>query len=349
MKLAQLMGLLFLCGCASGFQRLPEGWETTPAAATIGDVCAHFDCSLKPASGEVHVNGNRLFNETKALTPPFAAIDSFDVSLERREVVFSAKRTDNFDIGLVSLDGSDIHWVPSDAADEVAVQWAPRGNKVSYILRTPSGNIVRTVHIPTATPLSVDFPGERVDRLAWEPKAERFAVVVESPEASQHVVSMTYAGEQRKTLVGAAAHLDVSLDPIAGVLVMRPNDLHYNERLPLVVWIDRNPLEWSDAHAALMRNARVAIAFGPEVSETFWSEVANVPWIDAAKTYVVGDAVAVPPGKAATIISADTAIPRSRYARRGNKLFVPPSVIQSFAAAFIADDLKGTAPPNGRR
>jgi len=109
MKPVKLMGLLFLCGCASGFQHLPEGWETTPAAATIGDVCAHFDCSPKPAAGEVHVNGNRLFNGTKGLTPPFAAIDSFDVSLERREAVFSAKRTDNFDIGLVSLDGRDIH------------------------------------------------------------------------------------------------------------------------------------------------------------------------------------------------------------------------------------------------
>ncbi|HEV2720455.1 MAG TPA: hypothetical protein VG323_10595, partial [Thermoanaerobaculia bacterium] len=58
-------------------------------------------CATAP--DKVHVAHGQLFRGRTALTPRFAAIDSFDVSLDRREVVFSAKRTTNFDVGLVSL------------------------------------------------------------------------------------------------------------------------------------------------------------------------------------------------------------------------------------------------------
>src|SRR5439155_20935863 len=108
----------------------------------------------------------KLVIEGKELTPKFAAIQSFDVSLERREIVFSAKRADNFDIGLLSLDGSEIHWVPEDPADETDVQWAPRGKKDSYGVVTKAGDVVRTVHIPTAVQLSVPFPYAAVRTLA---------------------------------------------------------------------------------------------------------------------------------------------------------------------------------------
>ena len=295
----------------------------------------------------IHVSEHRLFNSSKALTTVFAAIDSYDVSLERKEIVFSAKRKDSFDIGLVSMDGSDIHWIPEDPADEVDVQWAPRGNKVSYILHTATGSIVRTVHVPTATPLSVDFPNTQIDTLSWEPKAERFALVIESPDVSQQAVSMTYAGEKREEIKPPSDRLDVSIEPIGGILVMRPNAMRYNDKLPLVVWFDDKPFAWNDARAALMRNAHVAIAIAPKVSDNFWSEIKSVPWIDTARTYIVGDESAAQAGHAAIVIKADDS--GRRYLRRGNTLFVPSAVVQSFAAAYIADDLKGTPPPNGRR
>jgi hypothetical protein len=300
--------------------------------------------------------GNRILNGSKPLTPEFLAIDSYDVSLARKEIVFSAKRKDNFDVGLVSMDGSDIHWIPEDPADEVNAQWAPRGNKVSYILHMRTGSIVRTVHIPTATPLSIDFPQTQIDALAWEPQAVRIAVVIESPDASQRVESMTYEGQKRKEELGPSSRLDVSIEPIAGVLVMRPNAIRYNERLPLVVWLEPNPFAWSDARAALMRNARVAIAIATSLNEAFWSEIAKVAWIDPARTYIVNAATQQPgnqatqqPGNPATIIKADPTLPPNRYTRHGNTLSAPPAVVQSFAAALIADDLKGTPPPNGRR
>src|SRR3954453_14258221 len=221
--------LLFLAGCASASIPGPAAWESVPSAASAGDYCAHFDCAANLRLASVRTWENQLFNGSKALTPKFAAIDSFDVSFARKEVVFSAKRKNNFDVGLVSMDGSDIHWIPEDPADEVGVQWAPRGNKVSYILRTSTGSIVRTVHIPTATPLSVDFPNAQIDALAWEPQGERFAVVIESPDASQRLISMTYEGQKRQEIVAPKSRLDVSIEPIGGILVMRPNALHYNE------------------------------------------------------------------------------------------------------------------------
>ncbi|HEX3070576.1 MAG TPA: hypothetical protein VHX14_18555, partial [Thermoanaerobaculia bacterium] len=140
MKSRLAMGLLLLSGCASSSIPIPAAWQTVPQAALVGDYCAHVTCAAKPQT-TIHVSENRIVNGTKGLTPPFSAIDSFDVSLDRKEVVFSARRKDNFDIGLVSIDGSDIHWVPQDPVDETDVQWAPRGNKVSFILHTLTGSI----------------------------------------------------------------------------------------------------------------------------------------------------------------------------------------------------------------
>lgn len=365
------IALLVTGGCASVLPPLPAGWETVPKAAVIGDYCEHVSCVAKPQTA-IRVAGNRIFNGDKALTPAFAAIDSFDVSLDRKEVVFSARRKDNFDIGLVSIDGSDIHWVPEDPSDEVGVQWAPRGNKVSFVLQTATGSIVRTVHIPTATPLSVDFPEAQIDALAWEPQAERYAVVIESPQASQSLQSMTYSGEKRREVIAASARLDVSIEPIGGALVMRPSDMHYNERLPIVLWLDSHPFAWSDARAALMRNARVAIAIAPEANEAFWNEIGKVAWIDGTRRYIVESGTSdegrepgtrdkgrgaprspIPhpsslvPG--ATVIEGDLRIPAGRFAHNGNTLLTAPAVVQSFAAAFIADDMKGTPPPNGSR
>ena len=349
------MGLLVLTGCASSTMPVPAGWQTLTHAAAIGDYCASVPCAAKPQTA-IHVDRNRILNGDKALTPAFAAIDSFDVSLDRKEVVFSARRKDNFDIGLVSIDGSEIHWVPEDPADETDVQWAPRGNKVSFVLHTATGSILRTVHIPTATPLSVVFPETQIDALAWEPKGEEYAVVVESPQTSQSLLTMTYAGEKRREVIPPTARLNVATEPIGGLLVMRPDDMRYNEKLPIVLWLEPHPHAWSDARAALMHNARVAIAVAPRVSATFWDEIAKTAWIDSTRRYIVnpaaqpsGTAPAGHPGTPVTVITADPGVPAGRYRRVGNTVSTSPAVVQSFAAALIADDLKGTPPPNGRR
>lgn len=259
----------------------------------------------------------------KALTPEFAAIDSFDVSLERREVVFSAKRDKSFDIGLVSLDGSDIHWIPEDPADEVDVQWAPRGHKVSYVIRAAGGDLVRTVHVPTAMQLTADFPYALVHSLAWDAAAERYSVVVSSPDASDRVESMKYDGTARRTEVAPSDQLDLNIEPCTGGVMLRPSLLRYNERLPLVIWIDEQPLDWNDARAALLKNRRVAIAVVKQIPETLPDE----PWIEPGRVFLVDRANrALPPGLTHVIV-------------------VPHADVESLASGWIAQQLKE---PNGR-
>jgi len=167
------------------------------------DPCSVVSCVAHDNSA-VRVQNGKLIAGSKELTPQLAAIQSFDVSLERREVVFSAKHNSNFDIGLVSLDGSDVHWFPSDPADETDVQWAPRGNKVSYVVRLKTADVVRTVHVPTSVQLSVEFPYATVKSLAWDKEGQRYAVVLSSPEASDRIQTMKYDGTGQRTDVCCA-------------------------------------------------------------------------------------------------------------------------------------------------
>src|SRR6185295_12398313 len=84
-----------LAGCSTSQMPVPPAWESVPKARLAGDYCAHFECAANLHLANIHVSEHRLFNGSKALTTVFAAIDSYDVSLERKEVVFSAKRKDS--------------------------------------------------------------------------------------------------------------------------------------------------------------------------------------------------------------------------------------------------------------
>lgn len=274
MRLSRWLFFLFLVGCASA-----------PTVQKL-DPCGVVQCVPHPTAG-VRIADGKLYNGDKALTPQFVAIQSFDVSLERREIAFSAKRKDNFDIGLVSLDGSDVHWVPEDPADETDVQWAPRGNKISYIVHAPVGDVVRTVHVPTAVQLSVDFQYATVRALAWDKEAERYAVVLTSPDASDRIESMKYDGTARRTDVAPQSRLDVALEPLGGAVVMRPSVMHYGEKLPLVVWVADPPFVWNAERGALMRGKRVACAIMRHAPDAAFLEAARAtPWIDTTRVSV---------------------------------------------------------------
>src|ERR1041385_3234201 len=109
MRLFVSLSLLLSAACASSLQPIPEGWRTVPVAPRITDLCARVTCAEKPKAPDVHIAAGRLYNRERGLTPQYVTIQSFDVSTERSEVVFSAKRSDNFDIGLVALEGSAVH------------------------------------------------------------------------------------------------------------------------------------------------------------------------------------------------------------------------------------------------
>ena len=355
MRFAALSGLFLFAACSTTGPSagtpatlasipIPAAWQVAPPAAAVPDICAVVTCTAKPVSN-VRIEGGRIFNGDKELTPQFVAIQSFDVSLERKEVVFSAKRKDNFDIGLVSLDGSDVHWVPEDRADETDVQWAPRGNKVSFVVKNAGGELIRSVHIPTASQLSADFPYSIVRRLVWEPAAERYAIVVETPDSSPRVESLRYNGEERKVIAAPALRLDVALEPFAGGVMLRPSAMRYSERIPMAVWIDPQPFAWSDARASLLRERRMGeIVVSRLPDQAFWDAVRTIPWVDHSRLYLVG---APSPGPVRAI-TGDASVAPGSYVLQGNTVLVAPADVQSFAARYIADQLKGTTPPNGR-
>ncbi|HEX6639532.1 MAG TPA: hypothetical protein VF215_00390, partial [Thermoanaerobaculia bacterium] len=150
---------------------IPAAWLSVPQATRIGSLTLTDDGTVTPgvdpqpaqlADGAFHAEGDTLKNGDKTLAANLGAIDSLDVSESRGEVAFSAKPEKDFDIGLISTDGGDVHWMPRDPADEVAVQWAPRGNKISYVIRGSGGDFVRTLHIPTAFQFAVPFPNATI-------------------------------------------------------------------------------------------------------------------------------------------------------------------------------------------
>lgn len=349
--------VLLAAACATTSSTVPEAWRSVPRAPAVGSVA--FDAegnvtttvmkTFRPvADGPIRIATNAigpyLVNGEKALTEPFLAIDSFDFSESRGEVVFSAKRDEDFDIGLVSSDGSPINWAPDDPADEVAVQWAPRGSKVSYVVRAAGGDVVRTLHIPTSYSFALDFPNSTIGALSWDDPAERFAVVASGPTSSARVEVLAYDGSSRKVVVPPAQTLDADLESIApGTIVLRPFDIRYEEKLPLVVWL-ADDFGWSDERAALFRNARVALVVTRKrPDEALWKSLGQISWIDTSNTHVVG--VEEWPGAEAaraTFIAADRALGEGRFARSGNFVRVAPAVVQSFSAGFIADKVKRT-------
>jgi hypothetical protein len=343
---------LSLAACATvpdDTRPIPAAWLNVPATPRHREVT--YGPRAVPQTS-VHIaktsDGAALANGEKLITPSYAAIESFDVSPDGKLVAFSAKRRDNFDIALVATAGSEVNWVPSDPRDEVGVQWAPRGARIGYIIRAAAGDVIRTVHVHTAVQVVSAFPNGRVLAIAWEPRAERYAVAWQAVDMSDGVEEMADDGAGRRWLTPPAVRLDVAVEPLAGglagALLLRPQSLHYNETLPLVVWRAGDLHEWDDARARLQQSSRVAVAvIDHDPDERFWSAIARIPWIDRTRTWVVG---ASGEGHGTSIVGAAD-LPAGRYRVRDNVVAVPPDVIKSFAAGSIADQLKGNPAKNG--
>ena len=138
----------------------------------------------------------------RELAGPFAAIDSFDLDPDGLEAVMAAVvESGQRDVGLVSTEGSAVRWIAPQPADEHSVSWAPRGNKITYVIDSVAGDVLRTVHIPTGFQLAVPFPGATTGALAWHPAAERFAVAIDSVAAAPRIDWVRYGGEGQEALV----------------------------------------------------------------------------------------------------------------------------------------------------
>lgn len=329
---------------------IPAAWMSVPATPRIGSIALANDGTVTPSSiriptkladGPIRFEDGKLKNGENVLAGDLE-IDSLDLSEVRQEVAFSAKHDASYDIALIATEGGKIHWMPNDPADEVAVQWAPRGHKISYILKAAGGDLVRTLHIPTAYQFAIPFPGATIHALAWDPQAERYAVAYSTADSSDRVEVLKYDGDERRTAIAPERTLDVMTEPFApGAIVLHPRDIRYDEKLPLVIW-PAEDFGWSDARAALLTNARVAVVVVKgEVSADVWRIAEQTPWIDIDRAYTVG----IESERGISIVADPTLT--DRYQRRGNLVAVPPAVVQSFAAGFLAAQLERTPPKNG--
>ena len=350
-RLAGFPFLALLAGCAASLPSIPPAWMSTPPQAEVRAVAALANPAAPSDSQGVRVvrdmRGARLLRGETVLTPGYAEIESFDVSAERKEVAFSARRKekDNLDVALVSVDGSDVHWIPEEPANEVQPRWALRGNKVAYIVRNRAGDFVRTVHIPTAFQLLVEFPSSSVRELVWDETGDRFAVLTESADASPRVEVMKYDGTARRELIAPAVRLDVTSTPLANGVLLRPKGGTYGEKLPLVIWQSAAINSWNPHRGRLLQQVRAAALVVDAVTGEMWKDVAGLPWVSEVFVVRAETAGAAPPAAAnpaATVILADPSVPAGHYRRDGNVLSVDPTVVESFAASFIEDHLKGT-------
>jgi hypothetical protein len=277
--------------------------------------------------------GESLYRGNVRLTPAYADIESFDVSTDRQEVVFSARRDAGYDIALAAMDGSEVKWLPDDPADEVLPRWASVGNKTAYVVRNRSGDVIRTVHIPTAFQVIVDFPLGAVRTYEWDAAGERLSVVWETADAAPRTESVRYAGEDRRIVTSPSEALAVQATPFAGGLLLRPASSRYNEKLPLVVWrTDGRLNEWNPARAAILEDHRVAILVID--SELDREALSKVPWID--RLFSVGTII---PG--AIAIRPDESVPQGFYRREGDGIAVNPGSVESAAVGFLREQLTG--------
>lgn len=302
-------------------------------------------------SGEVLVRIDSDGTETDLTPSELGAIDSFAISPGGKEIVFSAEHAGGFDVGLVSSAGSEVRWIAPDRRNETMVSWAPRGNKVSYRIGTPGGVLIRTVHIPTSAQLLVDLGMAEVRQLAWDPKAEKFALLMSTPERSPFVRQMRYGGEEPEDLVPPVTSLGLDLQVLTGAgadsFVHAPRLVRYGHRYPLVVWLEPESLfAWNPARASLAAHTVGGTVItgraAAELDEPFWKAVEALPWVDVGRIYVVSRmARATIPsphsGVNLTLISPDSLGGLAGKCAEGSPRMPgnPRDDIESFAAACL--------------
>ena len=277
--------------------------------------------------------------EPNALTPTFPSIGSYDVSPDGKELVFSVEHEETgFDVGLVSVDGSEIIWVPADPADERLVTWAPRGNKITYTIESHDATVLRSVHIPTTYQLTFDVPLTSVKEIRWEPKAELFAMVLESPTSGPWVDLVEYDGDNRRPLVGAKESVESTIDITTweggSGFLLGPTRVRYEDKLPVAVWIASDGIfDWRPAVArARLEGVGIVLVRGDTLDDSSGA-FNDVVWADPARRYVVDAAGVIT--SLDQIAAGQTLITREDLAPRGERRVIRVSGAVSFEDAAV--------------
>ena len=277
---------------------------------------------------------------------PFTSIQAFDVSPDATEIAFSADRGAGLDVGLVATEGSPVRWIGPDPLVERSVKWAPRGNKIAYVIETPGGSVVRSVHITTGFQVSTPLPLTVVNDLAWDAAGERLALLLTSADAGERVEVMRYDGTERRVAVAPALRAEAP-DQVAGdpeAVLFPPGQVRYNQKVPLVVWVaDEGPFAWHDARARLQQNRRmgsVVVARGAASHPALWETIAALPWVDPERVFLVSPDVPVLRGVGfhVTVLSPGPQIPADPA--RMTVVGSDSTPLEKFALLWLGDRLR---------
>lgn len=288
---------------------------------------------------------------TRTLAPAFRAIDSFDVSPDEQEIVLSADQGQGFDVALVSAEGATLHWIFPDRLPERTVSWAPRGNKVSYVIETDGGSILRTVHVPTSFALAVDFPLSRIKQLSWEPKAEKLAVLSSGIDRSSTIEWLRYGGEEREVVFSTGQGSSGEVDRVAGALVRPPRVTRYGERYPLVAWVEPgDALEWRPARQKVYELGAGSAVVSPNAGSDLWDALLAMPWVDQERVVVVYKkplkAGSAWPSGVTVIVPSPALLDTYRVVPGDHTIVMvplrPAEEIEAFAAGWVEQLWKGS-------
>lgn len=227
--------------------------------------------------------------------PGIIEIESWDVEPREGQLVFAAELSDGrMDVGIAATDASAMRWLPAEPGDEYRATWAPRGNKVTWLIDSPAGVVMRSVHIPTGYQLSVPFGFVQIDSVAWEPDAEKVFLVTSSPLASPSVVSIRYGGEDRMVVVDPEQRIERSGEPLPGIpgaVVLAPARVQYGHTYPVVVITGNKSSGWDARFAEAAKDAAGAVVWVPESDETTIesarSALAQIGWVDPARISII--------------------------------------------------------------
>ena len=234
------------------------------------------------------------------LTEPLGTIAAIVPDDDQKELAISFENEGSLDIAIVNAEEPVMNLVPNDPADEVVPRWSPIGYKLSYIVRNDGGDIIRTVHVPTAAMVFVDFPDSAVLGYSWYPDGERLLVAVSSLLESDHVVETNYAGTTKAVVVPPRQKFIRRIERLpgtpAGSALVMPEGLRYGAEYPLVVWAAANrsggagfnpdivPFLSRGDIGLLVINGTPA-----DLSPEAWSAIAETRWVDDDRIWIVGD------------------------------------------------------------
>lgn len=290
---------------------------------------------------EIHADGSRR----TVFDAAGGTIQSFDIDPKEKDIVVSSRRTGGFDVAVVSLATGKPNWVWPEAADEVDVTWAPRGNKVTYEVRAFGGTILRTVHVPTAAQLSIDLGESEVEALAWEPKAEHVALIVSQPTASSRLETVRYGGEARQVVLESSRNLELVTDRLMTgrpATLFPPRQLRYGARYPVVVVRARSVFAWSDLVAALVGRGDVAVVVVDMQQNTGESLAAieRIAWADSQRRFVIS----LEPLSDARVEGVNYIVGENSYAAEGDGVMMEAvEDFESTAYRKVSDSIDGRA------